>query len=507
MDRKCGVLLPITSLPSPHGIGCFSKEAYEFIDFLKASGQTYWQILPLGQTGYGDSPYQSFSTFAGNPYMIDLEKLIEAGYLTREEVTSCDMGQENPSYADYGKLYENRMPLLCRAYLNSPFCLQPQEKWKNAAADKERDAFSAFIQEESAWLPDYALYSAVKKHFKGVAFTKWDEPIRMRKPEAMEEYRKKLAEDIRYYEFLQYMFSVQWAALREYAHSKDVRLFGDLPIYVAMDSADTWSHPELFELDEKGFPLVVAGVPPDAFSETGQLWGNPIYRWDYHKDTDYAWWMQRIRYAFQLYDVVRIDHFRGFESYWVVPAESTDARIGEWRKGPGDDLFHVMKQTIGDEMIVAEDLGILTVAVRELLERTEYPGMKVLQFAFDADATQEYLPHNYTTNYVVYTGTHDNDTTRGWFDRLDSRRQSFVMNYAGVDNGIGVVWGLIRAAMMSVADTAIIPMQDYLNLGSEARINTPSTIGDNWKWRLAPGQLSQELSQSMRVLAQTFGRI
>ncbi len=497
--------MPITSLPSPHGIGCLSKEAYEFVDFLQAAGQTYWQILPLGPTGYGDSPYQSFSTFAGNPYLIDLEKLIEAGFLTREQVEGSDMGPD-PEYVDYGKIYENRMPLLRSAYENSPYCLHPGERWMGEAGKEAASRFDAFCEEKEYWLRDYTLYSAVKEYFHGKAYTEWDEPIRTRKPEAIAEYEQKLAEDIRYYAFLQYLFCTQWDALRAYAHEKGVMIFGDLPIYVALDSADTWSNPELFELDSEGFPVLVSGVPPDAFSSTGQLWGNPIYRWDRHRETEYSWWIRRLARAYELYDLVRIDHFRGFESYWVVPVGCDTAVNGKWCKGPGEDFFQAVADVFGDKVIVAEDLGLLTVAVHELLYSTGFPGMKVLQFAFDEDASQPYLPHNYRRNCVVYTGTHDNDTTRGWFSKLGKDRQEYVMRYVGADHEIGVVWGLIRSAMMSVANTVIIPIQDYLNLDSEARINTPSTVGGNWKWRLRKGEISGELVQSMRLLARTYGR-
>lgn len=507
MDRRCGVLLPVTSLPSRYGIGCFSKEAYEFVDFLAQAGQTYWQILPLGQTGYGDSPYQSFSTFAGNPYFIDPEALIEAGYIDRSTAEQFDFGKE-PRAVDYEKIYRNRYALLRKAYANSPYCLRPSEKWADAAYDKEREAFNRFKGDNEAWLADYALFSAVKEYFDGDMFTMWPEDIRLRNKLAMDSYRIKLDEEIRFYEFLQFLFEQQWKKLKEYANEKGIRIIGDIPIYVAFDSADTWSHPELFELDEKGFPTVVAGVPPDAFSATGQLWGNPIYRWKHHEATGFDWWMRRLEQMFHLYDVVRIDHFRGFDAYWAVPYGAKDAMKGRWCKGPGYSLFAVMKERLGSKDIIAEDLGYLTKSVLRLVKRTGYPGMKVLQFAFEADADNAYLPHNYTKNAVVYTGTHDNDTTRGWYTSSSAEQLEHINKYADIRCSQTAVWDLIRLAMRSVADTAVIPIQDYLDIGSTGRINTPSTLGGgNWCWRLLPGELTPELALKMKEFAELYGRI
>lgn len=505
MSRKCGVLLPVASLPSRYGIGCFSREAYEFVEFLHEAGQTYWQILPLGQTGYGDSPYQSFSTFAGNPYFIDLEKLIDAGYLDREKADACDFGKER-GYVDYEKIYRKRYPLLRSAYMNSPFCLQPDEKWASEEFDTEREAFEKFREQNSEWLEDYALFSAVKEKFKGKCFIEWDDDIRLRRKKALNSYRRELAEEIRFFEFQQFMFARQWSALKEYAHELGIRIIGDLPIYVAFDSADTWSHPELFELDSKGYPTVVAGVPPDAFSATGQLWGNPLYRWDYHRETGYEWWMRRLKQVFCLYDVVRIDHFRGFDEYWAVPYGDKTAMGGEWRKGPGYELFAVMKKELGKQEIIAEDLGYLTKSVVRLVKKTGYPGMKVLQFAFGGDSTNGYLPHNYTHNAVVYTGTHDNDTMRGWFTSASRRERTFARKYVGIRSSQSATWDFIRMAFRSVADTVIIPIQDYLDIGSSGRINTPSTLGDNWTWRLLPGQCTFELARKMKELAVLYDR-
>ena len=506
MDRRCGILLPITSLPSRYGIGCFSKEAFEFVDFLAEAGQTYWQILPLGQTGYGDSPYQSFSTFAGNPYFIDPQELIDAGYISAEAAGQFDFGRE-PRTVDYEKIYRNRYTLLRKAYANSPFCINPSEKWADDVYDDDRMQLNHFIGDNLEWLPDYALLSAVKEYFDGDMFTKWPEEIRLRNTAAMDSYRIKLDEEIRFYEFLQFLFAKQWKKLKSYANDKGIKIIGDIPIYVAFDSADTWSHPELFELDEKGFPTVVAGVPPDAFSETGQLWGNPIYRWKFHKATGFDWWMQRLEQMFRLYDVVRIDHFRGFDEYWAVPYGDEDAMGGKWCKGPGYALFKAMKERLGDKEIIAEDLGYLTSSVLKLVKRTGYPGMKVLQFAFDGNIENAYLPHNYSNNAVVYTGTHDNDTTRGWYMSSDSEQLERINKYAGISCSQEATRELIRLAMQSVADTAIIPIQDYLDYGSAARINTPSTLGGNWCWRLVPGELTQELADKMREFASIYGRI
>ena len=455
MERKCGILLPITSLPSRYGIGCFSKEAFEFVDFLAEAGQTYWQILPLGQTGYGDSPYQSFSTFAGNPYFIDPQELIDAGYISAEAAGQFDFGRE-PRTVDYEMIYRNRYTLLRKAYANSPFCINPSEKWADDAYDDDRMQLNHFIGDNLEWLPDYALFSAVKEYFDGDMFTKWPEEIRLRNTAAMDSYRIKLDEEIRFYEFLQFLFAKQWKKLKSYANDKGIKIIGDIPIYVAFDSADTWSHPELFELDEKGFPTVVAGVPPDAFSETGQLWGNPIYRWKFHKATGFDWWMQRLEQMFRLYDVVRIDHFRGFDEYWAVPYGHKDAMGGKWCKGPGYALFKAMKERLGDKEIIAEDL---------------------------------------------------NDTTRGWYMSSDSEQLERINKYAGISCSQEATWELIRLAMQSVADTAIIPIQDYLDYGSAARINTPSTLGGNWCWRLVPGELTQELADKMREFASIYGRI
>ena len=490
--RASGILLPVSSIPSAYGIGSFSKEAYEFVDFLEKAGQSYWQILPLGPTGYGDSPYQSFSTFAGNPYYIDFEELIEEGLLTKEQCEECDWGGSE-AYVDYEKIYKSRFRVLKEAFDNSRL--------------EDNEDFQAFVAENAFWLSDYSLYMAVKDSYKGKSWSEWDGDIRLRKPEAIEKYAEKLKEEILFYEFQQYLFDTQWRKLKKYANDKGVKVIGDIPIYVALDSADTWANPELFQLDENRRPTGVAGCPPDAFSATGQLWGNPLYKWDYHKETEYAWWIQRISYCYKLYDVVRIDHFRGFDEYYNIPFGDTTAEFGRWEKGPGYDLFKVMKKKIGNKPVIAEDLGFLTPTVNQLLKKSSYPGLKVLQFAFDSREESDYLPHNYTANSVVYTGTHDNDTTVGWYQTISRRDRSFARKYLNIKTGRELEWNFIRAALGSVSDTAVIPMQDYLGLGSEARINVPSTLGTNWKWRMTKGQIPEGLAEKIYDLCKLYGRV
>ncbi len=493
--RKSGILMPIASLPSKYGIGTFSKEAYKFVDFLCDAGQKLWQILPLGPTGYGDSPYQSFSTFAGNPYYIDLENLVEKGYLRKSECKACDFG-DDPEKVDYEKVYLARFDILRKAFRR---------------AFSENDLgntveYKAFTEKNAYWLDDYALYMAVKNEFDGVSWAEWDSDIKLRRPGALERYRKRCAEEIEFYRFQQYLFSVQWQALKQYANEKGIEIVGDIPIYVAFDSADTWASPKLFQLDEKCIPIAVAGCPPDAFSATGQLWGNPLYDWEYHKKTKFAWWMQRIAYCFELYDVVRIDHFRGFDEYWSIPYGDPTAERGKWCKGPGYAIFDVMKKTLGDKKVIAEDLGFLTDSVIALVEKTGYPGMKILQFAFDSREDSDYLPHNYTRNSVVYTGTHDNDTTIGWYNQLSEADRNFAGRYLDIRSKKKVEWVFIRAALASVSDTAIIPMQDYLGLDETARINIPSTLGINWMWRMKKGACTKKLAEKIRKMTKLYGR-
>ena len=489
------MLMPVSALPGAYGIGCFSKEAYEFVDILKEAGQKLWQILPLGQTGYGDSPYQSFSTFAGNPYFIDLETLIEDELLTKEECDQADFG-ENEEEIDYEKIYNARFKVLKLAYKRAK---------KNGLMESK--AYRTYLEEEKAWLADYALYMAVKDSFDGKSWDQWEEDIRLRKPEAIAAYQEQLSAEIDFYEFLQYLFAGQWAGLKTYANEQGIEIIGDIPIYVAFDSADTWANPKLFQLDREGRPIGVAGCPPDCFSETGQLWGNPLYDWKYHKKTGYEWWMQRIAYCYQLYDVLRIDHFRGFDEYWFVPYGDPTAQNGHWEKGPGYELFAVMKKKLGKKKVIAEDLGFLTPSVIRLVKKTGYPGMKILQFAFDAGNDSEYLPHNYDKNCVVYTGTHDNDTTVGFIQNMPEKDKKFAKKYLGHKNDKKLCFEIVRAALSSCADTAVIPMQDYLELDSSARINIPSTLGCNWKWRMDKEALDPKLAKKIYKMAKLYGRL
>ncbi len=505
MERKCGVLLPISSLASPYGIGCFSEEAYRFVDFLEKGGQSYWQILPLGQTGYGDSPYQSISTFAGNPYFIDLCQLIDKGYLSREEVDARDFGND-PMYVDYEKQYQNRYELLRIAYERSPFSDLAGRKI-TAEEAKERQGFEDFILKNRDWLEDYAHYCALKEANQQKSYHDWPLNLRQRKPQAMRKSSEQLADEIRFYQFLQYLFEEQYMKLKKYANERGIEIIGDMPIYVAEDGADVWSHPELFDLDKEGKPNVVAGCPPDGFSPTGQLWGNPVYNWSYHKKTGYRWWIDRIAHAFHLYDVVRIDHFRGFDAYYTIPYGNETAEKGAWMDGPGYELFEALEKALGKQKIIAEDLGFLTESVYELVEKTGFPGMKVLQFAFDESESSEYLPYRYPRNCVAYTGTHDNETLYGWYKNSSGHEREFVDRYAMIGHEMGASWQMIRCIFASVADTAIIPLQDYLSLDNHARINHPSTLGGrNWQWRMNKGQMSDELARDMQILAKTYGR-
>lgn len=489
--RKCGVLMPISSIPTRFGIGGFSKEAYDFVDFLAASGQSLWQILPLGPTGYGDSPYQSFSTFAGSPYYISLDRLIEEGLLTEKECMAVDYG-DDAQKVNYEKIYNTRFTLLKKAF-------------QRANPDKNAD-YRKFVEENKQWLKDYAIYMAVKDSLGGISWIEWDEDLRLRKPKVMAQYEKKLADEIAFYCYQQYLFSTQWLELKTYANKKGINIVGDIPIYVAFDSADTWANPELFQLDEKNYPIAVAGCPPDAFSATGQLWGNPLYQWEYHEKTNFAWWIRRLEHCFRVYDVVRIDHFRGFDEYWSIPYGDKTAENGVWKKGPGYKLFETVKKKLGNRAVIAEDLGFLTPSVLKLVKKTGYPGMKVLQFAFDSREESDYLPYNYPNNCVVYTGTHDNDTVNGWVTGMGRKDLAFAKNYLNVKRTAAVCDQLIRAALGCVADTAIIPIQDYLELGSEARINTPSTLGGNWEWRMERDACTPELSKHMLELARLYGR-
>ena len=492
--RASGILLPIFSLPGKYGIGGFTKEAYKFVDFLKAAHQKYWQILPLGPTGYGDSPYQSFSTFAGNPYFIDVDEFVKEGFLREEECWEFDATGDS-EYIDYEKLYNNRFKLLRIAFersniRNNPFFLE-------------------FANDNAYWLDDYVLFMAVKNSFEGKPWIEWDKDIRVRTPQALDEYKEKFAHEMDFYRFQQFYFSKQWKALKFYANEAGIKIVGDIPIYVAFDSSDAWANPELFDLNSDNLPNSVAGCPPDAFAVTGQLWGNPLYAWDYHKRTGYEWWIRRIGYCFDLYDVVRIDHFRGFDEFYAIPYGDETAEFGEWRKGPGIELFDAIREKLGDKEIIAEDLGFLTESVRELVRKTGYPGMKILHFGFDSDASNEYLPHNMVKNSVIYTGTHDNETSRGWYKRLSEEApnvREYFDDYTGnefVDTAAEV---MIRTAMASVVDTCIIMMQDYLNIDNSGRINTPSTLGNNWTWRMADDAYDALLAEKIAHITKVFGR-
>lgn len=494
--RYSGILLPIFSLPSKYGIGCFSKEAYDFVDFLAKSNQTYWQILPLGPTSYGDSPYQSFSTFAGNPYFISLEGLIKKGLLTDKECDEVDFGRSD-KIIDYEMLYKNRFNLLRKAY--------------KRANVEDSDEYKVFVKNNEYWLEDYALYMSVKNSFGDVSLKEWDEDIRMRNPEAVEKYKKELQDDIGFFKFLQFEFMQQWLELKSYANSKNVKIIGDIPIYVSFDSADTWAHPELFELDEKKNLISVAGCPPDGFSADGQLWGNPIYRWDYHESTDFAWWKLRMAKCKELYDVIRIDHFRGFDEFYSIPADAKTAQGGEWRKGPGIKLFNSLNGILSDVKIIAEDLGFVTDTVRELVAQTGFPNMKVIEFAFDerdSGNSSDYLPHNYTSNAVVYTGTHDNETLVGWLGQITKEEYEMVKAYTDYrgEDVLELADKIIRMIHASVAETCIIPLQDYLHLDNSARINIPSTLGGNWVWRMSKNDINDELVKKIGALTKLYGR-
>lgn len=491
MNRSSGLLMHISSLPSPYGIGTMGQEAYTFVDFLAATGTKIWQVLPIGPTSYGDSPYQSFSTFAGNPYFIDLDMLKKDGILSEADFSHLDPDKDR-MYINYKSLYDTRHAVLRVAF-------------KRAYAGL-KSSVDDFVS-QTPWLFDYAFFSALKDRFGGKAWSEWpDDDIRYRKPNAMARYTAELSEDIAFHSFVQYLFFRQWFALKEYANKKGIVIFGDMPIYVAMDSADTWAEPHLFELNEQRRPRCVAGVPPDYFTQDGQLWGNPIYNWRMHKKTGYEWWIRRMRAMFDYYDIMRIDHFIGFARYYEIPADAPTARYGKWRNGPGRSFFEALSREIPSLSIVAEDLGAVTSKVKRLLKACGYPGMKVLLFAFDSDMKNMHLPHNVPRNTVLYTGTHDNDTVKGWWSKTDETKRRFAADYLKIGDGADICGALIEAAFASAADTAMIPMQDYLRLGNDARMNTPGTVGLNWKWRMLPGQLTETLKDEILCLNKKHGR-
>ena len=492
MDRSSGILMSMSALPSKYGIGSMGKCAYEFVDFLKAAGQKYWQLLPLGPTSYGDSPYSSFSTFAGNPYFIDLDMLIADGLLRRADLKGINWGEDEQS-TDYGRIYDNRFKILRRAF---------ERGGERLAVE------TAEFRRKNAWVENYALYMAVKASFGMVSWMEWpDEAIRTHRPEAVREYGEKLRGDVDFYVFLQYLFYEQWQKLHVYAHDNGVQFIGDIPIYVALDSADVWSDPQFFQLDGNNVPTEVAGVPPDAFTEDGQLWGNPLYDWDAMAADGYGWWIRRIDGARKLYDIIRIDHFRGFESYWAVPYGDTTAKNGHWKPGPGMNLVGVLTSWFSDLRLIAEDLGYITPGVKKLLSDSGLPGMKVMEFAFDAHGESDYLPHRCERNSVCYLGTHDNDTVLGWLETTGKDDRQFAERYMHITPDEGWCWGMIRTGMSTASDLFVMQMQDVLELPASARMNTPGTASGNWRWRMLPGAANRRLAKKLRTYTETFRRL
>ncbi len=491
INRSAGILLPISSLPSNYGIGTLGKEAYNFVDFLEKSKMKYWQILPIGPISYGDSPYQSFSSCACNPYFIDLDLLVEEGLLEKEELE--DLKEFNPAYVEYWYIYETRFDILRKAY--------------QRGFERDKNQFVNYYNHNKSWLEDYSLYMAIKNHFGMVSWLDWpDEDIRLRKKEALIKYRELLNDDVLYYQYLQYLFYKQYSKLRKYAHSKNVKIIGDLPIYVALDSADVWANPKQFQLDEQNIPLEVAGVPPDYFSEDGQLWGNPLYDWDVMKKDDYRFWKERIEGNRKYYDVIRIDHFRGFESYWAVPYGDKTAKNGRWLKGPDMDFVSVLRDYFSDVEFIAEDLGVVSDEVNEMLDKSTFPGMRVLEFGMNPKGASYHTPFNHIENCVCYISTHDNSPIMGWYETANKGDVKHAIKYFNLTRKEGFNWGFIRGGMNSVAKLFIAQMQDYLGLGEETRTNCPGTIGDNWKWRLVEGQLTDELAEKISKLVKMYGR-
>ncbi len=495
--RKAGILLPISSLPSSYGIGGFTREAYDFVDFLAESGQSYWQILPMGPTGFGDSPYQSFSSFAGNPYYISLDDLIEEGYLTKDECQECDYGRTDRT-VDYEKIYNTRLKLLSKAY--------KREELTN------NQNYLDFVGENLKWLEDYALFMALKDYFGGKPWSQWDHDIKVGNPLAKEEYAFRLQSEVGFWKYVQYKFFTQWKRLKEYANENGIKIIGDIPIYVAYDSADVWANSALFELDEEKNPISVAGCPPDGFSKKGQLWGNPLYKWEIHKESGFLWWIYRIEHSFKLFDALRVDHFRGFDEYYSIPFGNRDAVNGEWKSGPKIELFDAIRKKLGSKEIIAEDLGFITSGVQELLEQSGFPGMRVFQFGFDkrdTGAKNSYLPHNYIENCVAYTGTHDNPTIVSWFFEISDDERQDVRNYLCDKHtpDSEIYLPIIGTVMRSNAKLVIIPIQDYLGLDSRARMNKPSTTGANWQWRVSKTELTSELAKQIFEITRLSGRM
>lgn len=487
--RSGGILLPIFSLPGPYGIGTMGAEARRFVDFLQSAGQRYWQILPICPTSYGDSPYSSFSTFAGNPYFIDLDQLHMDGLLEKAEYEHLDWGEGE---VHYDSLYASRFPVLRLAF-------------QRFVQDPPTD-FADFCR-DNPWVEDYALFMTLKDANGGKSWQEWPKEQCRRETKTLEQVRLAHNEDIAFWKCVQYLFYRQWFELKRYANDRGVSIIGDLPIYVALDSADVWANPGQFQLDRSLRPIEVAGCPPDGFSEDGQLWGNPLYDWDKMRREDYRWWMDRVEHQCGIYDVLRIDHFRGFEAYYAIPYGAETARNGRWRTGPGMNFFRAVEKRVGKQPIIAEDLGFLTDGVRELLRDSGFPGMKVLEFAFDSRENSDYLPHNYDKHCVVYTGTHDNDTVMGWMASAGREDVEFAKDYLRLTPEEGYHWGMMRGAWSSVANLAVVQMQDVLGLGSEGRVNTPSTVGRNWRWRMQKGAATRELAQKLRRQMEIYRRL
>ena len=529
-ERNAGILMPVSSLPSPYGIGTFGKDAYDFVTFVKECNHKYWQVLPLGPTTYGDSPYQSYSAFAGNPYFVDLDMLIEAGFLLKSEVISRDWGDGivpvnvseddavngrfgtyrdgnigDERYVSYEKIYNNRFDILRIAY----------NRFKAACAESKKTLakglplykqFDNFVKDNADWLEDYALFMALKSHFNNVSWGEWETDIKFRKPEAMSRYEEQLSDDIGYWKFIQFEFYLQWNALKQYANSNGIEIIGDIPIYMGYDSVDVWANQGEFQLDENLTPIKVAGVPPDAFSDAGQKWGNPLYDWNKMEANGFRWWRARMAHSAELYDVIRIDHFIGIVKYYTIPADMPDARQGEYRQGPGQKLLDVINESIGDKKIIAEDLGVEVPEVAKILKENGYPGMKVLEFAFGGDRKNPHLPYNYTQNLVCYGGTHDNETLLGFFEDRGDWELGYAYDYLDTRDKGRMVDQVFRAAYSSVAVLTVFAVQDILKLGNWARMNLPSSMGNNWKWRMQKGQLGQHELECMRYLASVFDR-
>ncbi len=498
LNRMSGILLHPTSFPSAWGIGDLGKQAYDFIDFLEAAGQHLWQVLPLTHTGFGDSPYQSFSAFAGQPLLIAPSHLLKLGLISEDDLDDCPQG--DPSHVDYGTVIPWKMKLLRKSHKKFPVLLGQDTDLKKS--------YEEFCNQQAFWLEDYALFMACKDENEGKSWLKWDEELRNPNPAQKELLKKQLEEGMSFYRFVQFLFFREWYALKDYANEHQIRIIGDIPIFVSMDSADVWANQQLFLLDTKGFPLSVAGVPPDYFSATGQLWGNPLYRWEAHQKEHFAWWISRVQNQLKNVDILRIDHFRGFEAYWSIPYGEKTAVIGKWIKAPGEELFHAITNTLGENLpIIAEDLGVITDEVNALREKFHFPGMKVIQFAFDSTDENDYLPHRYTSpECICYTGTHDNDTTNGWYRTLNPDARKKLKAYTGIDSDTDMSRGLIRLCMGSIASYAIFPLQDALAYGSEARMNIPGTAAGNWNWRYKENVLTPKLAEELRVLTRTFGR-